>query len=353
MYADKHGTIAYWHGNFIPERSNNFDYSRPIDGSTPATEWQDIHTVNELVHLKNPLSGWLQNCNTGPFQVTLRAGLDAKSYPLYMAPDGENFRSLRASYLLSRNDSFTLDKIIAVGYDRYLSAFDSILPPLIESYNKIKTSDSLYDLLKEPIRLLTTWDRYSNVSSIATTIAVEWAYKVFRFQYASVTMEEASHQVTLFSSFVQKTPARKRLELLAQVIRDMERIYGNWKIAWGEITRFQRTSGAIEPKFDDTKESLPVGLVSALFGCLPAYESIWDDTYKAYGVAGNSFVAAVEFGDRVKAKSIVTAGQSFKPGSAHFDDQIQLFLEGKFKDVNFYREDVMKNKTRSYRPGEL
>jgi len=139
---------------------------------------------------------------------------------------------------------------------------------------------------------------------------------------------------------------------LLAVIRDMERIYGKWKIAWGELVRFQRISGDTQPRFDDQKQSSPVGLASSIFGCLPAFEAVWDNTHKAYGVAGNSFVAAVEFGDKVKAKSIVAAGQSFDPRSPNFNDQLQLFLEGKLKEVHFYKEDVMKNKSQIYRPGE-
>lgn len=352
MYADKDGTIAYWHGNFIPERNTGFDYTRPLDGKIPATEWKAIHTVDQLIHIKNPSNGWLQNCNTGPFNATIGTKLNPKDYPVYMAPDGENFRSKHAIHLLSSRDKFTIDKIIEIGYNRYLAAFDSLLPPLFESYDELKTNDSLYLLLREPINLLKAWDRYSGISSEATTLAVEWAYKIIDLNYYSMTIEESSNQVALFTLFANKTSQRKRLELLREVTKDLERIYGNWKIAWGDVVRFQRNSGRIKQKFDDKKESVPVGLASSLFGCLPSYESVYDKTYKSYGVAGNSFVAAVEFGDKVKAKSIVTAGQSFQPESPNFNDQVQLFLEGKFKDVLFYKEDVMKNKFRSYHPGE-
>ncbi|MGZ5134203.1 MAG: penicillin acylase family protein [Flavitalea sp.] len=352
MYADRDGTIAYWHGNFIPQRNNGFDYSQPLDGRTKTTEWKGIHSIDQLIHLENPSTGWLQNCNSSPFLATTSTGLVMKNYPSYMAPDGENFRSKRAAQLLSQEDSITLDKLIAIGYDRYLAAFDSMLPPLFESYNNLKPSDSLYSILKEPIDLLKNWDRCSSTSSIATTLAVEWAYKVINLNYYLISVEDGRNQVALFSAFARQTSIPKRLELLREVTTELEEIYGTWKMAWGNIVRFQRTSGDIIPKFDDERISTPVGFASSLFGCLPAYEAIWNGSGKSYGVAGNSFVAAVEFGKKVRAKSIVTAGQSFKPASLHFKDQLQLFLNGKLKDVHFYKEDVMRNKSSSYHPGE-
>src|SRR5215204_661342 len=115
MYADKNGTIAYWHGNFIPVRDPLFNYTTPLDGKNPATEWRGVHDIDQLVHVKNPASGWLQNCNSGPFQVTDATGLDPGKYQSYMAPDGENFRSLRARQLLRNQSMFTLEKLIATG----------------------------------------------------------------------------------------------------------------------------------------------------------------------------------------------------------------------------------------------
>jgi len=309
------------------------------------------HDIDQLVHVKNPASGWLQNCNSGPFQVTDATGLDPGKYQSYMAPDGENFRSLRARQLLPNQSMFTLEKLIATGYDRYLGIFDSILPPLFHSFEELETTDSLYMILREPVQVLKNWDRYASVSSIALSLGAEWAYKLMDQNYSLMTTEEGSDQVQLFSSFARKSSSRQRLNMLREVIREYERVYGTWKIPWGELVRFQRITGDIQAKFDDNRESVPVGFASSLFGCLPAYESVWVKTYRSYGVAGNSFVAAVEFGDRVKAKSIVTGGQSFQPGSKNFNDQSPLFLQGKLKDVLFDKEDVLKNSSKIYHPG--
>ena len=62
VFADASGNIAYFHGNFIPKRDPSFDFSRPVDGSDPATDWQGLHEVEESIVVLNPRSGWIQNC---------------------------------------------------------------------------------------------------------------------------------------------------------------------------------------------------------------------------------------------------------------------------------------------------
>jgi acyl-homoserine lactone acylase PvdQ len=138
--------------------------------------------------------------------------------------------------------------------------------------------------------------------------------------------------------------------MLAELVDGLKNSLGTWKVKWGDVNRYQRPAKAYQ--FDDSRPSFAVGLASAYYGSLPAYEVAWGKSNKAYGIAGNSFVAAVEFGDRVKAKSIVTGGQSFEPSSKHFTDQADMYIEGKFKDVFFYREDLSKNAERSYHPGK-
>lgn len=352
LFADDKGNIAYWHGNFIPSRDTGYDWTLPVPGNIPATEWKGIHALDEMVHLYNPSSGWLQNCNSSPFSAAGVNSLQRGEYAPYLAPEGENFRSLQAIRVLEEKRNFTMDSLIALGTSNYLGAFDSLLPPLLLDFKTLHVSDRSYIILKEPIQLLTAWDKRSSVSSVATTLAILWGYSLLGENYPALTSEKASHQADIFGALVKNVPAARRLEMLGEIISGLQRIYGNWRIPWGEINRFQRISGSVSPKFDDDKPSMPVGMASALFGSLPAYETEWGNHKKGYGIAGNSFVAVVEFGKRIKAKSIIPGGQSFQPGSAHFTDQASMFIEGRFKDVLFYKEDVLKQQDRTYHPGE-
>ncbi|MEP7377265.1 MAG: penicillin acylase family protein [Chitinophagaceae bacterium] len=350
MYADNKGNIAYWHGNFIPKRNPAFDWGKPVDGAISATEWQGPHAMSEMIQTHNPKQGWAQNCNSTPFNVSGINSIRQNDYPSYMAPDGENFRSLLAIKEIEKENNFTLDKLIALGYNNYLGMFDSILPPLLQAYDALALSDPGKQSLKEPIETLRAWDKKSSVSSVATTLAVEWAYHFISSTYYKVKHEEGTDQTIVYTSLANNTSAKQLLDLLTEVVGGLQQAYGNWKVPWGDINRYQRVNTG--QSFDDSKSSMPVGLASAFFGSLPAFEAVWHKTNKGYGTAGNSFVAAVEFGSRIKAKSVITGGQYFDPASKHFTDQAGMYIEGRFKDILFYKEDVLRNVERSYHPGQ-
>ncbi|MBA4139906.1 MAG: penicillin acylase family protein [Segetibacter sp.] len=346
VFADAKGNIAYWHGNFMPIRDPKYDWSSPVDGSTSATDWKGIHPLNEVIHVYNPKSGFIQNCNSTPFTSAGNNSPKQNDYPAYMAPDAENFRAINAVQLLSKQDNFTIDKVIAAGYDRYLSAFDVLLPALLKAYQS-RSSESAYKTpLTEPIQLLKSWDKRSGISSIATTLAIEWGYKMLAASQASRTVEDIKKMAANVSSTDQ-------LKMLSDVIKELENKFGTWKVTWGEMNRYQRPTSNIDEEFSDEKPSLPVGMASSTWGSLPAFEGRnFPNTKRRYGVAGNSFVAAIEFGKTVKAKSVLTGGEINDSTSKHFTDQAPLYIEGKFKDVWFYKNDVLKHIEKNYHPGE-
>jgi acyl-homoserine-lactone acylase len=351
VYADDQGNIAYWHGNFMPRRDTAYDWSLPVDGSIAATEWKGIHELDEIVHSFNPATGWIENCNSTPYSSSGRASPVRGKYPVYMAPDGENFRALNAVRLLAGANDFTLDSLIAKGYDHFLKAFDLLLPALFDAYNV--APDSMRKALQEPITLLQKWDRRSAARSVATTLAVEWGTRILRDAPRPGTAEEGSNAVGMTGAAIEhSTPAQKIAELAA-VLADLRQRYGSWRIEWGDICRYQRLTGKIMETYDDRKPSLPVGLVASTFGELPSYVSrVMPGTSKRYGVSGNSFIAAVEFGKKVTARTVVTGGESSDPASPHFTDQAAMYLNGKFKDVLFYPEDVKTGAAATYHPGE-
>jgi acyl-homoserine-lactone acylase len=350
VYADDQGNIAYWHGNFMPKRDNAYNWSLPVDGSIAATEWKGLHELDEIVHVYNPATGWIQNCNSTPYSLSGSSSPDRTKYPAYMAPDGENYRALNAARLLGGASEFTLDSLIAKGYDRYLTAFDVLLPALFEAY--AGAPDSTKKILQEPIAILQRWDRRSGVHSVATSLAVEWGTRMASYAPRPRTSEDASNAVGNITAEISASTASQKTGELSAVLNELRQRYGSWKVEWGDICRYQRLTGKILETYDDTKPSLPSGLAASSFGALPSFVSrVMPGTKKRYGYSGNSFIAAVEFGKKVKAKTIVTGGESSDPSSPHFSDQASMYLGGWFKDVLFYREDVLKNMEKKYQPG--
>jgi len=347
VYADDQGNIAFWYGNFIPKRDPKLDWTLPVDGTTPKTEWQGLHTLNEIVHVYDPATGWIQNCNSTPFTSSGKSSPDKNKYPAYMAPDGENFRAINAIKLLSNAEKLTLDQLIAKGYDHYLSAFDVLLPPLFKAYNT--APDSVKQLLNEPIQILQQWDKRTAANSAATTLAIEWGTLMMRALPPAKTTEESTYQTVRVNTMLQTISNKQLLAYFTEALNNLQKSYGAWKIKWSDINRYQRPADGAT--FDDNASSLPVGLTSSAFGQLPSFVSRTMNTKKRYGYSGNSFIAAVEFGTRIKAKTIITGGQSFDPASKHYTDQAGMYIEGKFKDVLFYKKDVLKHPEKTYHPG--
>ena len=350
MYADAEGNIAYWHGNYIPIRDPSYDWSQPVDGSTSATEWKGLHPVNQSVHIYNPSNGWLQNCNSTPFTVAGNNSPLKSNYPSYMAPDGENFRGVNAVRVLNKERAYTLEKVIAAGYDTYLTAFEILVPALVKAFEEnYHAQDSIYTVLATPISILKNWDLHCNEHSVATTLAVEWAEKLIPY-INKVPGKDFVEKTKLFA----KTASPKLLSyILMLTINDLEKRFGKWQVAWGDINRYQRISGDIDQQYDDAKPGIPVGFVSSQWGMLPSYTSrVFPGTKKRYGVNGNSFICAVEFGKKIRARSLLAGGESGNPLSPHFKDQAQMYSKGEFKDVLFYKEDVLKHAEKTYHPGE-
>src|SRR5437868_4439251 len=172
VYADAEGNIAYWHGNRVPVRDTTYNWNAPVDGTTSKTEWKGIHTIDEIVHVINPENGWIQNCNATPYTVAGPNSPLRSNYPAYMAPDEENFRGINAVRILDREKKYDLDKVIAAGYDTYMSSFEVLLPALFNAYDKNKTD--AYNQLDEPMNMLKKWDKHCSATSIETTLAIEW-----------------------------------------------------------------------------------------------------------------------------------------------------------------------------------
>lgn len=352
VYADAKGNIAYWHGNFIPIRDTSFNWSDVVDGSTSATAWKGLHPVKETVHVYNPPNGWLQNCNSTPFSVAGKNSPKKTNYPGYMAPDGENFRGVAAVRLLSRKKTYTLDDVIATGYDSYLPGFEVLIPALLKAYDQLPQSDTLVEELKAPISILRNWDYRSGENSVASTLAMEWAPRMnsaIRRVYINTVQKDQVESTTDFAKTAQPSDL---LVPFKATIADLVKRFGKWQIPWGEVNRFQRLTGEIREKYDDQAPSIPIGFGSAMWGQLGSFVSAPFNTNKRYGYSGNSFVCAVEFGSRIKAKSILAGGNSGNKNSKHFNDQALMYSKGQFKDVLFYKEDVLKHAERSYHPGE-
>ena len=348
IFADADGEIAYFHGNFFPRRDARFDWTKPVDGSNPETDWHGLLSVDETPHLRNPQSGWIYNSNDAPWSAAGPGSLKKEDFPPYVETGGESARGLHAVRLLEGKKDFTLDSLIAAAFDSYLTWFEKAMPALIKAWDQAPESDPLKAKLAEQIKLLRAWDLRWGVNSVPTTLAIFWGEDIVR----NVRGEARSMDMPIYDYVGSKVPAEKLLQSLASASDRLTADFGTWKMPWGEVNRFQRLTDDIVPKFDDTKPSLPVEFTSALWGSLASFGARpYPGTKRWYGNSGNSFVAVVEFGKTLRAKAVTAGGESCNPASPHFDDEAKRYSTGDLREVYFYRAQLHGHTERTYHPG--
>jgi acyl-homoserine lactone acylase PvdQ len=353
VFADADGDIAYWHGNFIPNRDPRFDYTKPVDGSDPQTNWQGLMTVDQVPHLLNPKSGYIFNVNDSPWNGAGASSLRKADFPAYVERGIESARGLHAIRVLSPDGTprrdFTMDSLIHSAYDSYLPWFARTVPALTAAYDALPADSPLKSSLADQISLLRGWDDRWGADSVATSVAVYWGTEMMK------TAGRPAHDALVPSEewVAARVSADALLTGLAAASDKLTADFGTRRTPWGNINRFQRLNGDILQPFNDAGASIPVPFTSSLWGSLASFGARqYPDTKRWYGTSGNSFVAVVEFGDKVRAKAVTAGGESGHPESKHFDDEAERYASGNLRDIYFYPDQLKGHSERTYHPGE-
>ena len=349
LFADDQGEIAYLHPQFVPRRDDRFDYTRPVDGSDPATDWHGLHALNELPSVVRPAAGWVQNTNAWPYRAAGPDSPDPARFPRYMDTDGENFRGLHAQQMLTGSRGWTLEKLQAAAYDSDQPGFAVLIPALIQAYEALPNGDVRKGGLAGPVAALRSWNYRWSADSVAQSLAMFWGAALKK--ELNAPKSEPGNKVMM--RLVRDTTPEQKLRALSVAVARLNSDFGRWQVPWGEINRVQRISSAISPPYSDSAPSLPVPFAEGSYGSLASLRSEQKPgTKRWYGNYGNSFVAVVEFGSRVRAHAITAGGESGHPGSPHFNDQAQRYASGNLREVYFYPEELKGHTERVYRPGE-
>jgi acyl-homoserine-lactone acylase len=346
LFADSKGEVALLLPQFMPRRDDRFDYTRPVDGSDPATDWKGNHALSDLPQVLTPANGWIFNVNNWPYTAAGPNSPKKADYPRYMDSAGENPRGAHAIRVLNARKDFTLPTLISAAYDPYLTAFAELIPGLLAAYDAAPAEDKAG--LAEPIAALRAWDYRWSAQSVPTSVAVFWGEALWA--KAAPDAKRAGNSV--YQAMAKATPAQK-LAALAEATDRLAKDFGSWRTPWGEINRYQRNDAAIVQKFDDAKPSIAVPFASAQWGSLASFGARrYEGTKRYYGTSGNSFVAVVEFGDKVRARAVTAGGESGDPASRHFGDQALRYAAGDLREVYFYPDQLKGHTERTYRPGE-
>ncbi|HEU4470865.1 MAG TPA: penicillin acylase family protein [Flavisolibacter sp.] len=353
-YADRDGNIAYWHGNAVPRRDPKYDWRYPQQGNDPGTEWKELHPLRDVPQVINPATGWLQNCNSTPYLSAGASSPQKQQYPAYMAYDPQTFRAEEALRQLSQPGRLSLDDLRRLITSPHLPLMANWKQQIIDACERTSVSNpGLRQKFSFALDSLRNWDNRYGPESRATTIAMEWTRNFLEFTRKTVPLTEVQ-------SIIQARVSGARLPVddsltasfMSQAIDTLLKRYGSIP-QWGDINRLQRIhSSGTQEKFSDDRPSLAVAAAPGVVGSLFAFGTRRDGTKKNYGTGGNTYVALIEMGKRIKVRSVFTFGQSADPASPHYFDQGPLYAAGQFKEVWFYKEDVLKHTERTYHPGE-
>ena len=209
------------------------------------------------------------------------------------------------------------------------------MPELLEEWQRLEAVEPARAArLAEPIRTLENWDYVASVDSWETTLFVLWADRYLNTNEAA------------------KRDRWARVEVFEEVVKTLIATWGTWRTPWGELNRVQRPDASGQVPFDDALLSLPVaGAPGWLGSVFTSYTRQPEGRRRRYGVHGNSFVKIIEFGPQVRARSILTFGQSGNPTSPHFFDQAPLYSRKMFKPAWFSLEEIEARAARVYQPG--
>jgi acyl-homoserine lactone acylase PvdQ len=349
VYADVDGNIFYIYNGAVPRRDASFDWTKPVDGSDPRTEWQDIHPITELPQTLNPVSGYVQTCNQSPFTTTDDGGPSLLDFPVYMAEDkyDDKRRAKISRYLLRNASDISFEDWQALCYDTTLYWPMTELPGYAVQFKSLeKRKPDLADRVRPYLEHLLNWDYQSSAESTQATLCVEWYEQLYGRGYPVETLKQ---------EFIDDPD--KRFEALATAADNLDVTFGTWKVKYGDAFRLQRHPNQRdygEVPFSDDLPSLPqVGVQGPLGVAFTVYHTpSTPERQLRYAGVGASFMAAYEFGDKVKAVSYLHFGQSGDPNSPHYFDQAELLSQKKFKPAWFHWEDVEANTVEKYHPGE-
>ena len=326
MYADRDGHIMHLFGGLVPKRApGDWNWRGTVPGNTSETLWTEYHAYDDLPRIVDPESGWLQNANDPPWTTTFPRTIDPKQFPRYMAPRFMHYRAQRSARMLDEDSSITYDEMIEYKHSTRMELADRILDELITAARK---SDN--NVAQQAADVLWKWDRTTDSDSTGGIL--------FEAFIRGIPQKQGRFFATRWSTDSPRTTPNglanpeKAVDALIAVAKEVEKKYGRLDVPWGESHRLIR---------DDV--DLPANGGGGSLGIfrVTGYSPMKDGRFKASG--GDSYVAAVEFSDPVKARALIGYGNASQPCSPHRTDQLELFSRKRLRPVWLTRDEIIKN----------
>ncbi|MBT4318016.1 MAG: acylase [Candidatus Marinimicrobia bacterium] len=327
MYADKFGEIFYLFNGLVPKRQqDSWEYwNRIIPGGKSEDIWTDVHSYEDLPKLRNPESNWLQNANDPPWTSTIPMVLDPNDYPGYMAPKVMHFRPQRSAKMLIDDPSITFDELVSYKLSTKVEFADRILDDLFLAIDDFGSANS-----KKAKKLLQKWDRKADVNSIGMLLFYHWSKK-FSVDDNSTYTKPWNINDPVNTPDGLSDP-QKAVKLLDESVIEIEEKFGKLDVKWGDYYRI---------KYNGI--DLPA---NGIDGRLGVFRVAWpgrSTDKNMYVGGGDSWVSVIEFGQKIRAKALLSYGNSTQKDSPNNGDQLELFSKKELRDIWFYETELISN----------
>lgn len=323
IYADKAGNIFYLFNGDVPRRTTgDFAFwNGTIDGTDSKYIWNEIHPYEDLPRVLNPPSGFLQNCNDAPWVCTYPPVLKPGNYPLYMAPLGTYWRPQRAINMVRNNPSISFDQLVDYKLNTGMEVADRFLDDLLSCVKQFPDPEA-----EKAASVLKSWDRKTESDSRGAILFEAWRDQIGNNFEVPWSQE---NPVTTPRGLKDKKQA---VAFLANAAKEVKKQYGRIDVSWGEVNRFRIGS------FDYPGNGGPDNC-----GIFRTMYFVDDKDNKKHAVAGDTYVAVTEFGEKVRASVLLSYGNSSQPGNRHVGDQLQLLSEKKLRQALLDKTEILKN----------
>ncbi|MCU0532568.1 MAG: acylase [Hydrococcus sp. Prado102] len=322
IYADREGHIMHLFNGQVPVRSQgNFeDWEKIIPGDTSKTLWTKIHPYQDLPRVLDPPSGWLQNANDPPWTTTFPSAINPDRYPPYMAPHFMDFRAQRSARMLAEDNKISFEEMISYKHSTHMELADRLLDDLIPALRKEGSKLAL-----QAAEILEKWDRQANADSRGAVLFAFWSEQMdFDTMFGTPWNENLPR--TTPDGLADPNQA---VAVLLSVAVNLEKVYGRIDIPWGKVFRLKY--GGVD---------LPANGGSGSLGIFRVVNFEPSSNNRFQPVAGDSYVAAIEFSQPVKAMVLTSYGNSTQPGSQQVGDRLALFAQKQLRPVLRSRPEI-------------
>jgi acyl-homoserine-lactone acylase len=322
MYADREGHIMHLFNGQVPIRSQGDfeDWEGIIPGDTSKTLWTKIHPYQDLPRVLDPPSGWLQNANDPPWTTTFPSAINPDRYPPYMAPHFMDFRAQRSARMLAEDNKISFEETISYKHSTRMELADRLLDDLIPALRKEGSKLAL-----QAAEVLKKWDRQANADSRGAVLFAFWSEQMDFDTMFNTPWNENLPRTTPDGL----ADPNKAVAVLLRVAVNLEKVYGAIDIPWGEVFRLKY--GGVD---------LPANGGSGSLGIFRVVNFEPSSNNRFQPVAGDSYVAAIEFSQPVKAMVLTSYGNSTQPGSEQVGDRLALFSKKQLRPVLRSRPEI-------------